>query len=83
MRNLFVLGAGIAILLVGVAGDAQSQGITMDMINTILALEGAPSAELGSYEVASERAFGSPGHVLFRPADLSAFPVQDTLPVLV
>jgi dienelactone hydrolase len=83
MRNIFVLGTGIAILLFSVDGGAQPQGVTMDMINTTLPLEGAPPAEPGSYEVTSESAFGSPGHILFRPADLSAFPVQDTLPVMV
>ncbi|MBN1239257.1 MAG: alpha/beta hydrolase, partial [Gammaproteobacteria bacterium] len=44
--------------------------------------EGAPLAEPGSYEVVSEPAFGSPGHVLFRPADLDAFPDEDSLPVV-
>jgi predicted alpha/beta-hydrolase family hydrolase len=55
----------------------------MDMINTTLPLEGAPLAETGPYKVTSEGAFGSSGHVVFRPADLSAFPMKDTLPVLV
>ncbi len=83
MRNLFVLGTGIAMLLFSVAGGAQPQGVNMDRVNTTLPLEGATPAKPGSYEVTSESAFGSPGHVVFRPADLSAFPVQDTLPVLV
>jgi dienelactone hydrolase len=48
-----------------------------------LPVEGAPLAEPGPYEVTSEAAFGSPGHVVFRPANLDAFPAQDTLPVLV
>lgn len=42
----------------------------------------APSAEPGPYEVTSERAFGSPGHLVFRPADLDAFPRGDSLPVV-
>jgi hypothetical protein len=83
MRNLIVLSTGIASVLFGVICNAQPQGVTMEMINTTLPLEGAPPAEPGPYEVTSERTFGSPGHVLFRPAELSAFPVQDTLPVLV
>ena len=66
MRNLFVLSAGIAVLLFSVPCDAQPQGVTMDRINTILPLEGAPPAIPGPYEVISESAFGSPGHVLFR-----------------
>jgi len=83
MRNPIALSSCIALLLFNVIGNAQSQGITMEQINTTLPLEGAPPAEPGPYEVASESAFGSPGHVLFRPADLGAFPVQDILPVLV
>jgi len=90
MRNLFCLGTGIALLLFSVIGHAQSQGIVtesnntmMERVNTTLPLEGAPPAEPGPYEVTSESAFGSPGYVLFRPAELDAFPVQDTLPVLV
>ena len=83
MRNFFVFSSGIAILLSVAICNAQPQGITMDMVNTTLPLEGAPPAEPGPYKVISEGAFGSPGHVLFRPADLSAFPMKDTLPVLV
>ena len=55
----------------------------MEMINTVLPLEGAPLAVPGANEVMSEPAFESPGHVVYRPADLSAFPSDDTLPVLV
>jgi len=83
MRILSVFSSGIATLLFSVVCYAQPQGITMDRINTTLPLEGAPKAEPGPYEVFSERAFGSPGHVLFRPVDLSAFPMKDTLPVLI
>jgi hypothetical protein len=53
------------------------------MIATALPEEGAPLAEPGPYAVMSEPAFGSPGHVVFRPSDLGAFPSRDTLPVLV
>ncbi len=67
MRNLFILSTCIALLLFGVIGNAQPQGITMEKVNTTLPLEGAPRAEPGPYEVTSESAFGSPGHVLFRP----------------
>ncbi len=83
MRNLFFVGIGIAFFLFSGVSYAQPQGITMEMINTTLPLEGAPAAEPGPYVVTSERPFGSPGHVLFRPADLNAFPVKDTLPVMV
>jgi acetyl esterase/lipase len=62
---------------------AQPPGITPDMINTTLPLEGAPLAVAGPYNVTSEPAFGAPGHVVFRPADLAPFPTKDKLPVLV
>jgi hypothetical protein len=83
MRNLSVVGTVIVFLLFSAIGNAQPQGITMEKVNTTLPLEGAPAAEPGPYKVTSEGAFGSPGHVLFRPADLDAFPSQDTLPVMV
>jgi hypothetical protein len=53
------------------------------MIATALPVEGAPLAVPGPYKVMSEPAFGSPGHVVFRPADLATFPAKDTLPVMV
>ena len=83
MRSLLFLSSGIALLLLCANSNAQPQGITMDRINTTLPLEGAPPAEPGPYEVTSEGAFGSPGHILFRPADVGAFPKKDTLPVLI
>jgi hypothetical protein len=68
-------GAGVCL--------AQPPGITPEMINRSLPLEGAPLAEPGPYKVTSEGAFGSPGHVVFRPETLDAFPRKDTLPVMV
>jgi dienelactone hydrolase len=53
------------------------------MISRALPLEGAPKAEPGPYQVASESAFGSPGFHVYRPAALDAFPKKDTLPVMV
>jgi dienelactone hydrolase len=61
---------------------AQPPGITMEQIGRQLPLEGAPLAIPGPYEVVSEPAFGLPSHVIYRPANLSAFPNQDTLPVM-
>jgi hypothetical protein len=81
-KSLFVIIA-IPLLLLGSIGNAKPQGITMDMINTTLPLEGSPPAEPGPYKVTSEITFGSPSHILFRPADLRAFPAKDILPVLV
>jgi hypothetical protein len=40
----------------------------------VLPVEGAPLAVAGPYKVASGPAFGSPGHVVYRPADLAPFP---------
>jgi hypothetical protein len=62
---------------------AQPPGVTREMINTTLPEEGAPLAVPGQYEVMTEGTFGKPGLRLYRPADLSAFPVSDTLPVMV
>jgi hypothetical protein len=42
-----------------------------------LPLEGAPLAHPGPYEVVREPAFGSPGHIAFRPASLDRFPRED------
>jgi hypothetical protein len=58
-------------------------GITAEMIATALPLEGAPLAVPGPYKVESGPAFGSPGHVVYRPADLTPFPAKDTLPLMV
>jgi len=53
------------------------------MIATALPVEGAPLAVAGPYKVESGPAFGSPGHVVYRPADLTPFPGKDTLPLMV
>lgn len=83
MRSLLFLSSCVALLLFSASGNAQLRGITMEQVNTTLPLEGATPAEPGPYGVTSEGAFGSPGHILFRPADLDAFPKKDTLPVLI
>jgi hypothetical protein len=76
--------AAAAVLLTG-AGVclAQPPGITREMIERSLPLEGAPLAEPGPYKITSEGAFGSPGLLVFRPTTLDAFPKKDTLPVMV
>jgi hypothetical protein len=78
-----VVCAIVAILGLAGASEAQPPGITREMIATALPVEGAPLAEPGPYKVMSELAFGSPGHVVYRPADLAPFPAKDTLPVMV
>jgi Chlorophyllase len=74
---------GAALLVLGGGASAQPPGVTREMINMALPIEGAPLAMRGPYEVTSEPAFGSPGYVVFRPTDLRPFPRQDILPVLV
>jgi hypothetical protein len=71
-----------AALLTGVC-LAQPPGITREMIERSLPLEGAPLAEPGPYQITSEKAFGAPGYLVFRPTTLDAFPKKDKLPVMV
>ena len=83
-KTSLTLGFTLALALaVTVVTFAQRGGITPDMIATALPLEGAPLAVPGPYKVESGPAFNSPGHVVFRPADLAPFPGRDTLPVMV
>ncbi len=82
MRNISTFCFGLALVLGSNIATAQPAGITMDMINTTLPLEGAPLAVAGPYQVTSEGAFNAAGLLLFRPADLAAFPAKDKLPVL-
>ena len=76
--------AAVAALLTS-AGICLSQppGITREMIQRALPVEGAPLAEPGPYKVTSEGAAGSPSHLVFRPTALEGFPKNDTLPVMV
>jgi hypothetical protein len=62
---------------------AQRGGFNAEAIATALPLEGAPLAVPGPYKVESGAAFNSPGHVVYRPADLAPFPAKDTLPLIV
>ena len=62
---------------------AQPPGITREMIERSLPLEGAPLAEPGPYKITSGHAFESPGLQIFHPATLDAFPKKDTLPVMI
>src|SRR5436190_7732404 len=83
MNKTSIMSASTALLVLASISFAQPPGITPEMINTTLPLEGAPLAVAGPYTVTSEPAFGAPGHVVFRPADLAPFPKKDHLPVLV
>jgi hypothetical protein len=82
--NRTLVFASIAMLLaVAQFAGAARREITMDMINTTLPEEGAPLAIRGKYEPKSEIAFGSPGHLVFYPANLELLPRGGTLPLLV
>lgn len=84
MRFRSFVRTGLSLVLLGSAAAlAQPPGITFDMINRQLPLEGAPLAVAGPYATLQEAAFESPRHILFRPSDLAPFPAQDTLPVVV
>jgi len=73
----------VSLILVCNFAAAQPPGITREMIDMQLPLEGAPLAVPGPYATLSEGAFGSARHILFRPTELNAFPSADTLPVVV
>ena len=84
VRNAsIVLGTTIVLVFAAVSHAQRPVGITPEMIATALPVEGAPLAVPGLYKVESGPAFGSPGHVVYRPADLTSFPTRDTLPVMV
>jgi dienelactone hydrolase len=78
-----IIAAAAALLISGSVTLAQPPGITREMIERSLPLEGAPLAVPGTYKVTSEGAFGSPGFAVYRPAALEAFPKKDSLPVMV
>jgi dienelactone hydrolase len=82
MRKTLVAAAAVLLTTAG-ACLAQPPGITREMIERALPIEGAPLAEPGPYKVTSEKAFGSAGHLVFRPETLDAFPKKDILPVMV
>jgi dienelactone hydrolase len=82
-KALILVHTSVSLLLCSGLALAQPPGITMEMINRQLPLEGAPLAEPGPYATMTQGAFDSARHILFRPAELGAFPAQDTLPVVV
>jgi hypothetical protein len=82
LKHTIAGSAAVALVALAEIGHAQFENVTPDMIRTALPVEGAPLAEKGAYEVTSEPAFGSPGHVVVRPTNLDAFPQRDTLPVI-
>ena len=83
MHKTFMLFSSVALLAAGAVALAQPPGITREMIERALPVEGAPLAVAGPYAITSEKAFGSPGLLVFRPTSLEAFPKKDTLPLMV
>jgi chlorophyllase-like protein len=83
MHKTSMLFSSVALLALGALTFAQPPGITREMIERALPVEGAPLAVPGPYAIASEAAFGSPGLIVFRPTNLDAFPKKDTLPLMV
>jgi hypothetical protein len=81
-KKLVGIGSFTLLAMAGAAIAQPPPGVTMRDIGRQLPLEGAPLAVPGPYEVVSEPAYGLPSHIVFRPADLSAFPSNDTLPVM-
>ena len=78
-----IVAAAVVLLSGAGACLAQPPGITREMIERSLPLEGAPLAVAGPYKVTSEPTFGAPGLRVFRPETLEAFPKKDSLPVMV
>jgi dienelactone hydrolase len=77
-----IVAAAVLFTVTGVC-FAQPPGITREMIERSLPLEGAPLAEPGPYKITSGPAFGSPGYLVFHPTALDAFPKKDSLPLMV
>ncbi len=77
-----IVAAAVLFTVTGVC-FAQPPGITREMIERSLPLEGAPLAEPGPYKITSGPAFGSPGYLVFHPTTLDAFPKKDSLPLMV
>jgi hypothetical protein len=83
MHKTTIIAAAAALLTTAGMCLAQPPGITREMIELALPLEGAPLAVPGPYKIASETAFDAPGFRVFRPETLDAFPKKDSLPVMV
>jgi hypothetical protein len=82
MRTSTSAFASLALLAIAGIAGAQTPGVNLRDVGRQLPLEGAPLAIPGPYDVVKEPAFGLEGQVIWRPSDLSAFPNQDTLPVM-
>ena len=81
-RTSLIFGLSFMLALAGIL-VGQRGGIDPAAVATALPLEGAPLAVPGPYKIESGPAFNSPGHVVYRPSDLTPFPSKDTLPLVV
>ncbi len=83
MNYRAIARTSLSLLLCSSAVLAQPQGIDFREIDRHLVLDGAPRAQVGQYFTMQDAAFGAPRYIVYRPVDLSAFPAQDKLPVVV
>ena len=83
IRTSLILGLTFSLTFGGMLLAQRGGGIDPAAIATALPLEGAPLAVPGPYKIESGPAFNSPGHVVYRPSDLTPFPSKDTLPLIV
>jgi hypothetical protein len=83
MRSAFLTIATLLAIGSVVIHAQLPANITREMIASALPVEGAPLGVPGPYKVESGLAFSSPGHLVYRPADLMPFPAKDTLPLMV
>jgi pimeloyl-ACP methyl ester carboxylesterase len=71
-----------ALALAGAAVAQQDLPFRLEDLSIGLPEKGAPFAVVGPYAVVEEPAFGSPRHLVYRPATLDATPTSDRLPVV-
>src|SRR5438477_3557936 len=83
IRTSLILGLTFSLTFGGMLLAQRGGGIDPAAVATALPLEGAPLAVPGPYKIESGPAFNSPGHVVYRPSDLTPFPSKDTLPLIV
>lgn len=83
MHKLSLYLTAVLSIVCAACTTAQPPGITMEMINRQLPLEGAPKAIPGPYATTWEAAWDDPRFLVIRPIDVNAFPDTDNLPLLV
>jgi poly(3-hydroxybutyrate) depolymerase len=76
-----VIASTLVVTLMAASQGERSGGIAAGRIAKPRPLE-STAAAAGPYKVEFGPAFGSPDHVVYRPANLTAFPARDMLPVM-